>query len=204
MICITVSVQYDNLLDIILPQNYKFFTKWYIVTEAGDEKTLEVIRKHGYDNVEVLFFDFRKESTFNKGGGVQFALDHVEENETVLLLDSDIFLEDVFGHFVHYEYEDDVLYSFKRYDYYTYAHFKSDIVDNLYPINFMGFFQLFKYKKNYRYQDSDNCRECDHYFSLQFPTKILFGAKLLKHLGRDGVNHFGRKNQDDFLIHESV
>lgn len=202
MIAITVSVDYSNLLDIILPQNYKFFDKWYIVTEETDQKTLDVIRKYGYENVEVLFFDFRKESTFNKGGGIQFALDKIEKDKTVLLLDSDIYIDDIFSRYLDFPIEDDVLYSFTRYDYYTYDHFKRDIVDNVYQINFMGFFQLFKHTKKYRYQNSDNCRVCDSEFSLQFNNrnKKLFTGKVIKHLGRDNVNHFGRKNLDDFVM----
>jgi hypothetical protein len=200
VVAITVSVHYDNLLDLVLPQNYKFFKKWYIVTEESDTKTLEVIHKHGFSNVEVLYFDFRKNSTFNKGGGVQFALDKVEEGETVLLVDSDIYIEDEFVKCMYYPFEEDTLYSFTRYDYYSYDHFKRDIVDSVYPMLFMGFFQLFKHHKKYAYQDSENCRECDSVFMTRFPRRFLIEGKVIKHLGRDNVNHFGRKNQDDFLF----
>lgn len=67
MICITVSVNYDNLLDIILPQNAKFFKKWYIVTHKDDQKTIDIIKKHNINCVEILYFDFYDGAIFNKG-----------------------------------------------------------------------------------------------------------------------------------------
>jgi hypothetical protein len=197
---ITVSVNYDNLLDIILPQNYKFFKKWYIVTEKNDYKTIDVINKYAFETVEILYFDFKLNSAFNKGGGINYALDRIDEGETVLLLDSDIFIDNYFTNYMNFDYNYDTLYSFTRYDYYSYDNFKKDIHDNVYSINFMGFFQLFKNNKKYAYQDSENCRECDYVFFTKFPTNILFEGKVVKHLGKDNVNHFGRKNLDDFIL----
>jgi hypothetical protein len=39
IIAITVSTRYDDLLEIIIPQNYKFFDKWYIITDKNDIAT---------------------------------------------------------------------------------------------------------------------------------------------------------------------
>lgn len=198
MICITVSVHYDNILDIILPQNYKFFDKWYIVTDINDYKTIQVINKYAYSNVEIVYFDFKKNSTFNKGGGINYALDKINKGETVLLLDSDIFIDDFFMKYLNYDFKNDTLYSFKRYDYYSYHNFKNDVHDNVYCIDFMGFFQLFK-KNNYTYNNSQDCRDCDHHFAALFENKILLEG-IVKHLGRDNLNHFGRNNTNDFII----
>ena len=197
MICITVSVHYDDLLNIILPQNCKFFDKWYIVTDKNDYKTIQVINKYAYPNVEILYFDFKKNSTFNKGGGINYALNMIKEDETVLLLDSDIFIDDFFVKYLNYDFKNDTLYSFKRYDYYNYDNFINGVHDNIYPIDFMGFFQLFK-KNNYTYDNSQNCRECDAKFAKLFKNKILLEG-IVKHLGRDNINHFGRNNTNDFI-----
>ena len=70
----------------------------------------------------------------------------INENENVLLLDSDIFITDYFINYINYELKSDTLYSFTRYDYYSYNNFINDKHDNIYTINFMGFFQLFKNK----------------------------------------------------------
>ena len=41
MIAITVSTKYADILNIIIPQNIKFFEKWYIITDETDEKQLK-------------------------------------------------------------------------------------------------------------------------------------------------------------------
>uniref|UniRef100_A0A6C0HAK7 Glycosyltransferase 2-like domain-containing protein n=1 Tax=viral metagenome TaxID=1070528 RepID=A0A6C0HAK7_9ZZZZ len=190
---ITVSVNYDNLLDIILPQNYKFFKKWYIVTEKSDYKTIEVINKYSFENVEILYFDFKLNATFNKGGGINYALNMIDIDENVLLLDSDIFLDDSFENYMNYDLKYDILYSFTRYDYYSYQNFIKDKIDHVYHINFMGFFQLFKNNKKYTYENSENCRQCDSSFAFKFKQRMLLEGKIIKHLGKDNVNHFGRE-----------
>jgi hypothetical protein len=124
----------------------------------------------------------------------------IPQGENVLLLDSDIFIPDSFEKYIHYELQYDVLYGCDRYDYYSYSNFINDNYDNKYSLNFMGFFQLFKNNKRYAYEDSENCRQCDWDFCYKFPERILLEGIALKHLGRDNVNHFGRKNLDDFMM----
>ena len=45
MIGITVSTKYEDILEIIIPLNYKFFDKWYIITDINDTKTIDVLKK---------------------------------------------------------------------------------------------------------------------------------------------------------------
>ena len=33
-----------------MKNNYKFFKKWYIVTDKNDNKTIEVINKYNFEN----------------------------------------------------------------------------------------------------------------------------------------------------------
>jgi hypothetical protein len=201
MICITVSVNYSNILDIILPQNQKFFKKWYIITQDTDLQTINVIKKHNFSNVEIIFFDFYKNATFNKGGAIEYVQKMINDGEKVLLLDSDIFITDDFTKYLDYPLDVGTLYSFTRYDYYTYDNFIKDTHDNIYKINFMGFFQLYIHKNNKHYNNSDSARQCDGDFARTFfGKKVLLDGKIVKHLGRDNVNHFGRKSLDDFIF----
>ena len=124
----------------------------------------------------------------------------IEENEDILLLDSDIFIPDEFMKFIDFPLKIDTLYSFKRYNYHSYNNFVNDVYDKRYPYNFMGFFQLYKNNKKYYYEDSENCRKCDNVFSKKFPQRILLHELVLKHLGKDEVNHYGRKNHKDFIF----
>jgi len=197
MIGITVSVKYDNLLDIILPQNAKFFEKWYIVVQESDQATINVIHKHNIPCVEIIYFDFYDNATFNKGGGVKSAQKLIPDGTTVLILDSDIFIPD--GTVLMDTIEEySTLYSMERYDYHTYSEFINNTGGRRYDATFMGFFQLYKHRSDLLYNDSENCRVCDANFADFFPKKIMLPG-IIKHLGQDNVNHFGRMNRDDFL-----
>ncbi len=82
LICITISIKYDDILQLIIKQNIQFFTKWYIVTDINDIKTINVIKNHqkNHDNIDILYFDFwENKAKFNKGGAVKYAQQHVYE-----------------------------------------------------------------------------------------------------------------------------
>lgn len=90
------------------------------------------------------------------------------------------------------------LYSCTRYDYYNYHNFVTGNHDFVYLASFMGYFQLYKHSKNkYMYQESSNCRDCNFAFAHRFANKILLPGKI-QHLGKDIVNHLGRKSKEDF------
>ena len=52
--CITVSTNYDDFLNIIIHQNYKFFKEWYIITDINDSKTIDVINNYGHKNIFIV------------------------------------------------------------------------------------------------------------------------------------------------------
>jgi hypothetical protein len=198
--CITVSTKYDNILNIILPQNYKFFKKWYIITDENDRATIDVIKKYNFNNVEIVYFDFYKNATFNKGGAIRYVQEMIDMDEMVLLLDSDIFIPDKFICLEGYKFKYDTIYSFIRYDYYTYQNFIEDKHDDIYDLLFMGFFQLYKNDKTHYYKDSENCKDCDYDFQRHFIDKKIFTDMVVKHLGKPDVNHYGRDKLDDFIM----
>ena len=200
---ITVSTKYDDILKIIMPQNYKFFTKWYIVTHEKDTKTINIVKNYGFTNVEIVFFDFYRKRTFNKGGAIRKCQDILERKGykgDVLILDSDIYLPNNFLEILpplnYY-----TLYGTnRRSDYYSYHNFKNNILDFEYKWaqDFQGYFQLYKFSKNIKYLDSDDCSECDLRFQRFFKNKIILQNMIVSHLGKSGINWKGRKNYSDF------
>ena len=170
---ITVSTNYADLLGLIIDQNQKFFTKWYIITATNDQKTLNVIKRTNYEHIEVLFFDFKKGGAkFNKGGALQMAQKLVMTNHgegvNVLIVDSDIYLPDEFGKiYSELTVEPDKLYGIsKRIDYLKYSNFlsKTNGVIHCASIDFIGCFQLYKQTANKIYANSNNCGWCDFIF----------------------------------------
>jgi hypothetical protein len=198
MIGITVSTKYEDILEIIIPLNYKFFDKWYIITDINDTKTIDVLKKW---NIEILYFDFYSGGkVFNKGGAIKMAQDIIKTDDFILLLDSDIVLPENFSEYLT-NLKENVLYGTEfRYDYHTLEHYKKDIIDYNYTCckNFVGYFQLYK-NCAFRYEESNNCMYCDETFRNLFKQRITLKGLAVKHLGMERVNWNGRKNHNDFV-----
>ena len=201
MIAITVSTNYDDILNMILPQNAPFFNKWYIITHIEDKATKEVIKKYNFNNVECLYYNFyANNKVFNKGGAIkncQLYLSSLNYEGDILLLDSDIYLPDNFNEIINKKViKENTLYGpEKRLDYHSLESFHNDKVDdNVYkPEEFLGFFQLYKNNKKLLYKDSENCSQCDLDFIDLFKDKIIIDNLIVKHLGKARINWDGRK-----------
>jgi hypothetical protein len=124
--------------------------------------------------------------------------------ETILILDSDIYLPDNFNEIVNnIKIEKHTLYgTSKRFDYYSYHNFKNNIVDFDYRWSkeFQGYFQLYKYNPTFLYNESKNCSSCDLEFHKWFKNKIIIHNLSVCHLGKSGKNWNGRNTQDDFIM----
>ncbi len=207
LVAISVSTNYDDILKIIISQNYKFLDKWYIITHKEDIKTIEVINKYNFENIEILYYNFYlNNKTFNKGGAIKMCQEKLyNENYegVVLLLDSDIYLPDNLKEIMdNIEIKENTLYGTdKRFDYYSYDNFIKNKIDFNYPWSkeFQGYFQLYKFNNKYLYKDSKNCSKCDLEFKNLFFNKEIIKGLNVSHLGKSGVNWDGRNNKNDFI-----
>ena len=207
MFCITTSTKYDDILKIIMPQNYRFFDKWYIVTDFTDQKTIDVIKEYNYPNVEMILFDFTKDGRiFNKGGAIRMVQQMIPTGKTVLLLDSDIYLPDNFLEVLP-PLEHDKLYSSDQRQYfYSYSSFMNNKPDRIDRNYFFGFFQLYTQSPERLYEESKDASHCDNQFKWAFynnPEEIyqvrIYNLEL-KHLG--GSSHWFGRNTSEFKIIE--
>uniref|UniRef100_A0A6C0I846 Glycosyltransferase 2-like domain-containing protein n=1 Tax=viral metagenome TaxID=1070528 RepID=A0A6C0I846_9ZZZZ len=202
IVAITVSTNYDDLLDIILPQNHRFFNTWYIITHKDDAKTIEVVNKYNYSNVKLVYFDFYAGNCrFNQGGAIRHVQDilaSMNYNGYVLHLDSDIYLPDNFSELL-LRLETHSLYGVSsRNDYFSYDHFKAGKADRVHSRDhmFQGFFQLYVFSINTRCKQSENCSQWDLDFHKHFKHKINIPNLHVSHLGHSGVHWTGRKNKE--------
>jgi hypothetical protein len=209
MITITVSTNYDDILNIIIPQNYKFFEKWYIITDKNDLATINVINKYNFSNIFIIYYNFYENNkVFNKGGAIRYCqneiLGNLNYDGNVLLLDSDIWLPDNFSEIIkNNTINNNTIYGTnKRYDYYSYNNFKNNIIDLDYPFcnQIVGYFQLYKYNKNKLYNESRNCSNCDLQFVKLFGIKVQLSNLNVCHLGKHATNWNKRINKNDFII----
>jgi hypothetical protein len=210
IIAISVSTNYDDILNIVLPQNYKFFKEWFIITDKDDILTLDILIKYDFKNVKVLYYDFRNNNAiFDKGGAIQFAQllinnRYKASNICILLIDSDIYLPDNFDDLIDkINIMENTLYGTeKRNDYYSYNNFKKNIIDREfeYSQSYVGYFQMYINNINYLYNNSKDASHCDLEFRDLFANKSIIRNLVVKHLGKGGINWQGRKDRNDFII----
>ena len=203
MFCITTSTKYHDLLQIIIPQNHRFFDKWYIVTHPDDHQTIDLVHDFNYSNVELLFFNFYSENrVFNKGGAIRMVQQMIPTGEKVLLLDSDIYLPNNFLEVLP-DLDPNKLYSSDlRYEYYSQFAFKNNTPDKIDVNHFFGFFQLYTQTPERLYEESEDAGICDNTFKQTFYTdyhrlQVRIPKLILKHLGR-GATHWQGRNTQDF------
>jgi hypothetical protein len=198
LIAITVSVNYHNLLPLILETNHRHFKHWYIVTEKTDTETQQMCKK--YPNVEVLFFEFKSpDSVFNFGGARRYGQLMANKNfkeDFKLMLDSDICLPDNFQNILEStELKEEVIYGAPRLLVDTVEEYKHPnkayILDDrwVHENRVIGFFQL--YKSDILYQNSFNCAVTDEEFTSKFDEKKFLNLTV-HHIGQPGKNWNGR------------
>lgn len=171
---------------------------WYIVTSSDDTDTLQLIENTHSPNIQALIYTgfFQEGCSFNKGGALRFAQDHIDTKHSyanVLILDADIYLPHNFRKVLPKNLEETTLYGVsKRIDYWTLEDFRANHNRHIYKYGnqFVGFFQLYK-QCSLKYKDSRNCKQCDMDFLELFPRKKHLSI-IVKHLGKDDVNHDGR------------
>jgi hypothetical protein len=200
IIGITVSVNYDDILKHLLEQNSKILKLWYIITSPEDKNTIDLVNEANLSNVKLLIYnDFKKNASFNKGGGLLFGQEHVYqthgENNNILILDSDIYLPDNMLEILADGIKDDTIYSaFERFDYST----LNDFINRKNPKRpwkeneILGFFQLYKGSSKYKYKSSNNCGICDENFRNLFNGKRELLNITVCHLGNARVSWNGR------------
>jgi hypothetical protein len=197
VVAITVCVNFSDILQHMIEQNAKFLKKWYIVTSPEDKETIDCVAAANKPNMEILLYnDFYTSATFNKGGALLFAQQHIDKIYTsanILILDSDIYLPDNFYSTLPPALEPDTVYGMAlRLDYWTLDDFLQE--RNPRPHGgskgIIGCFQLYK-QSSYMYASSHNCSHCDTVFADLFPKRANLNI-VVKHLGRSMIHWNGR------------
>lgn len=89
--CVSVCVDYGDVLKLTIPFNRHLFDKWVIVTSPEDVETQDLCK---YYKTECVVTDkfYENGDKFNKGKGINEGLKRLKRQEWVLHLDSDIVL----------------------------------------------------------------------------------------------------------------
>jgi hypothetical protein len=114
---VTVSVGFDDMLDLTLGLNHPHFDSLTVVTSHEDVRTQRVCKKHSVNCVKSDLF--RKNGRrFNKGAALNAAMDHFQFNGWRMCFDADIALADNFRRilFNHTVLDRDCIYGAPRVD----------------------------------------------------------------------------------------
>lgn len=90
---VTVSVGFDDLLDVTLKLNHPHLDTMIVVTSHDDKATQSVARKYGAICV-VTDLIYKNGRTFNKGAAINAGFGHFQYHGWRMHLDSDIILPD--------------------------------------------------------------------------------------------------------------
>jgi hypothetical protein len=114
---VTVSVGFDDLLDITLGLNHPHFDTMIVVTSHQDHKTAAVARKHGAVCVQTDLFQ-KNGRAFNKGAAINAGFSYFQYHGWRTHLDADILLPDNFRRilFNHSKLDTNTLYGADRID----------------------------------------------------------------------------------------
>jgi hypothetical protein len=88
---VTVSVNYSDFLEVVIPENKKQFDKWIIVTDTKDLATKELCDLHGITCIQTDSF-YANGATFNKWAGLNEGLALIDQDAFVAIIDGDIAL----------------------------------------------------------------------------------------------------------------
>lgn len=147
---------------------------------------------------------------FDKGGAIrqvqkQLHEFNIENNDLVLLLDSDVVIPDNFLEKIRKaKIEKGVIYGCKRKDYL----FHTDFLQKLNPIQYKtfdgaGYFQLYRYDSNRLCKRTVDCGYVDAEFRDQFDKWDYIDGLEVSHLGASDMNWEG-KEIDSFIFDEEL
>lgn len=114
---VTVSVGFDDMLDVSLTLNHPHLDSMIVVTSHDDKKTQAVARKHGAFCVPTDLI-YKNGRHFNKGAAINAGFNYFQYHGWRLHLDSDIVLPDNFRRmlFNHHHLDRNSLYGADRVD----------------------------------------------------------------------------------------
>jgi hypothetical protein len=89
---ITVCVQYDDILGLVLENNLKSLDELLIVTSPADTRTQELSAKHPRTRLYITDSFYKYGAFFNKGLAMEEGFDALGREGWIMVLDSDIAL----------------------------------------------------------------------------------------------------------------
>ena len=213
LLILSASVNYLDYLSFTYLFNKNLFNKYNlnytIITDYKDDETYNFCTNNHINcyRTDAFYSFYGKDATFNRAGALNEFLRTSPEYASgwILLLDSDIILnEEVIDSFLNSN-QSDIFYGCGREFYLSHENYQQNKYSGIEQCKYLGFFQLFniEYLKK-RYEElrlsydynnnmiisNYNVSAQDSLFANLFPNKQSLGY--VKHIGQPGKNWDGR------------
>lgn len=102
---VTISVNYADFLEHTIHENLHFFDDFVVVTSFDDKHTQKVCNEHSVKCVKTDVF-YENNQIFNKGAAINLGIAHLNFQDWILHVDSDVVLPDNFRNMLEKAYID--------------------------------------------------------------------------------------------------
>lgn len=203
MKAITISVEYDDILNLTLPTWKKHFDDILVVTTPSDNRTQAVAAEHGARVFATDVF-YNGGAEFNKGAAMEQGFDALGRDGWICVIDADIVLPPMLEHNALNE---QCLYgTWRRVAANPNDWCGSDDCDwSRFPLHgdteLAGYFQLFNanamvlHERPWYPTNLRSAASCDSAFAWKFRMRQHWLPFEVLHLGRTGDNWCGRETR---------
>lgn len=199
VIGVCLCIDYSDFLAETLPHNRPLFTKFYVITERRDTKTVEIASA----NDCILLYTSKTHengSSFNYSGIMYEAQKYIHPlypSSWIVKLDADIYVPDsIWSDIAITTLNKNGIYGLTRHVYNTMDDYKSGCISCIDKgdLGVVGYFQLYWNKRKYYPKWSKNCSACDLAFMRHFSIQQTFPFICL-HFGEKRTNWDGRVSE---------
>ncbi len=198
---IITCVDFDDILQITLPQNVKYFDQILVVTASHDKRTIRIAQSSPHVMPYETNAFYRDGAKFNKGLAIENALDFIGRDGWIVTLDVDIIVSHPLSIYIN-QLDTECLYGARRRMCYNPAEYKEANWEK-YPIKMdgeiPGCFQLFHASASVLHDRPwygvgwTHAGGYDSDFEAKFrPNHTRWLPFEILHLGQDGENWYGR------------
>lgn len=197
LIALVTSVGMDDYLSYTIKRNRPLFDRYYVLMSDKDQASEKICAEF---DAEPIKFDkfFGQRFRFNKSGGIRHAQQilHKEYPERwIVLLDTDIIVDERLKNVDASSLRKDVLYGMKRFDAHSHADFINSKLRKHPSPNVIGYFQMYFDKSKLYPPGSHNASACDGKFAALFKYNGFLGGDMKAiHIGRAKMHWNGRSS----------
>jgi hypothetical protein len=200
LMALVTSVGMDDYLSYTIKRNRSLFKKYYVLMSDKDQASEKICAEFDANPIKFDKF-FGQIFRFNKSGGINQAqriLHTLYPESWIVILDSDIIVDEKFKDLKTAALNKNVLYGMRRFDAHTYVDYKESRLKRHPSCNgqmVIGYFQMYFDKTKFYPQSSHNASTCDGKFAASFKHNGFLRDMKAIHVGKARIHWNGRSRE---------